>query len=79
MIGKLKEIISECKYYQNINVESLMSLLDKKCNMLNSEFGENNEKLKKSFLFYNLLLCCQANGINLQQNNLFSDFFLVKD
>lgn len=77
--NKIIDIIKESKYYRNVNLDTFVDSINKDDNILVDEFGLKNEKTMKSFIFYNLLICCQANGINLQQNNLFSDFFFVKD
>ena len=75
IIQELKKVISKTKFYQNIKVSTFADFINENTMLIN----EYNEKEKKSFVFYNLLISCQANGFNLQQNNLFSDFFFVKN
>lgn len=75
IIRELKKVISKTKFYQNLNVETLVDNISDNTKLIN----DYNEKEKKSFVFYNLLISCQVNGFNLQQNNLFSDFFFVKN
>ena len=75
IIQHLKMIVSKTKFYQNVKVSTFVNDIDENTTLIN----EYNEKEKKSFIFYNLLISCQINGFNLQQNNLFSDFFFVKN
>lgn len=75
IITELNKIIKKSKFYQNISVNSLVDNINDNTLLLN----DYNEKQKNSFVFYNLLITCQLNGFNLQQNNIFADFFFVKD
>ena len=74
IIKELKNIISKTKFYKNVNVDSLVDNINENTMLIN----DYNEKEKKSFVFYNLMITCQINGFNLHQNNLFSDFFFAK-
>ena len=74
VINELKNVISKTKFYQNTNVDSLVDKINENTSLLK----DNNDKEKKSLIFYNLMICCQINGFNLQQNNLFSEFFFAK-
>ena len=75
VINELNKIISKTKFYQNVKVETLVDNINENTIIIR----DYTEKEKKSFVFYNLLISCQINGFNLQQNNLFSDFFFVKN
>ena len=75
IIKELKKVISKTKFYKNVNVESFVDYIIENTGLIN----DYNEKERKSFVFYNFLISCQANGFNLQQNNLFSDFFFAKN
>ena len=75
IIRELKKVVSKTKFYQNVKVSTFVDAINENTVL----FNEYNEKEKKSFIFYNLLISCQANGFNLQQNNLFSDFFFAKN
>lgn len=75
IINELKKVVSKTKFYQNVKVSTFADAINENTVLIN----EYNEKEKKSFIFYNLLISCQANGFNLQQNNLFSDFFFAKN
>ena len=75
VINELNKIISKTKFYQNVKVETLVDNINDNTMIIR----DYTEKEKKSFVFYNLLISCQINGFNLQQNNLFSDFFFVKN
>ena len=75
IIKELKKVVSKTKFYQNVKVSTFVDAINENTFLIN----EYNEKEKKSFIFYNLLISCQANGFNLQQNNLFSDFFFAKN
>ena len=75
IIKELKKVVSKTKFYQNVKVSNFVDAINENTFLIN----EYNEKEKKSFVFYNLLISCQANGFNLQQNNLFSDFFFAKN
>ena len=71
----LKKNVSNTKFYQNVNVSKFVDYVNENSSIIN----DLTEKEKNSFVFYNLLISCQINGFNLQQNNLFSDFFFVKN
>lgn len=71
----LKNNVSNTKFYQNVNVSKFVDYVNENSSIIN----DLTEKEKNSFVFYNLLISCQINGFNLQQNNLFSDFFFVKN
>ena len=75
IIKELNKVISKTKFYQNVQVETLVDKINENTMIIR----DYTEKEKKSFVFYNLLISCQINGFNLQQNNLFSDFFFVKN
>ena len=75
IIKELKKVVSKTKFYQNVKVSTFVDAINENTFLIN----EYNEKEKTSFIFYNLLISCQANGFNLQQNNLFSDFFFAKN
>jgi hypothetical protein len=75
VINELNKIISKTKFYQNVKVETLVDNINENTIIIR----DYTEKEKKSFAFYNLLISCQINEFNLQQNNLFSDFFFVKN
>ena len=75
IIKELNKSISKTKFYQNVKLGNFVDALNENTVLIN----DYNEKEKKSFVFYNLLISCQINGFNLQQNNLFSDFFFVKN
>ena len=75
IIKELNKSISKTKFYQNVKLGNFVDALNENTVLIN----DYNEKEKKSFIFYNLLISCQINGFNLQQNNLFSDFFFVKN
>ena len=75
IIKELKKSISNTKFYQNVKLGNFVDNINDNTALIN----DYNEKEKKSFVFYNLLISCQINGFNLQQNNLFSDFFFVKN
>ena len=71
----LKNNVSNTKFYKNVNVSKFVDYVNENSSIIN----DLTEKEKNSFVFYNLLISCQINGFNLQQNNLFSDFFFVKN
>ena len=75
IIKELKKIITKTKFYKNVNVDSFVDNINENTMLIN----DYSEKEKKSFVFYNLMITCQINGLNLHQNNLFSDFFFAKD
>ena len=75
IIKKLNKSISKTKFYQNVKLGNFVDALNENTVLIN----DYNEKERKSFVFYNLLISCQINGFNLQQNNLFSNFFFVKN
>ena len=75
IIKELNKSISKTKFYQNVKLGNFVDALNENTVLIN----DYNEKERKSFVFYNLLISCQINGFNLQQNNLFSDFFFVKN
>ena len=75
IIKELQKVISKTKFYQNIKVSKFVDYINENSSIIN----DLNEKEKNSFVFYNLLISSQINGFNLQQNNLFSDFFFVKN
>ena len=75
IIQHLKKIVSQTKFYQNVKVKTFVNAIDENSPLIK----DYSDKEKKSYVFYNLLISCQINGFNLQQNNLFSDFFFVKN
>ena len=75
IIKELNKSISKTKFYQNVKLGNFVDALNENTVLIN----DYNEKERKSFVFYNLLISCQINGFNLQQNNLFSNFFFVKN
>ena len=75
IIQHLKKIVSQTKFYQNVKVKTFVNAIDENSPLIK----DYTDKEKKSYVFYNLLISCQINGFNLQQNNLFSDFFFVKN
>ena len=70
----LKKIV-QTKFYQNIKATTFVDDINENIILIN----DYSDKEKKSFVFYNLLISCQFSEFNLQQNNLFSDFFFVKN
>ena len=75
IIQHLKKIVSQTKFYQNVKVKAFVNAIDENSTLIK----DYSDKEKKSYVFYNLLISCQIHGFNLQQNNLFSDFFFVKN
>ncbi len=75
IIKELKKVISKTKFYQNVSVDSFIDNINENTMLIN----DYNDKEKKSFIFYNLMIACQVNGYNLQQNYLFSEFFFAKN
>ena len=74
IIQHLKKIV-QTKFYQNIKATTFVDDINENTILIN----DYSDKEKKSFVFYNLLISCQFSEFNLQQNNLFSDFFFVKN
>ena len=75
IIKQIKKAVENTKFYQNVKVESFV----KKINENSFLISYYNEKEKRSFVFYNLLISCQSLGFNLQQNNPFAEFFFMKN
>ena len=75
IIKQIKKEVERTKFYQNIQVENFVSSINENTFLI----SDYNEKEKRSFVFYNLLISCQSLGFNLQQNNPFSEFFFVKN
>lgn len=76
IVNELNTIIKKnTKFYQNVSMNSLVKKIEEKNNDLLRDY---NIRQKNSFVFYNLLITCQVQGYNLQQNKLFDDFFFVK-
>ena len=75
IIKQIKKVVENTKFYQNVKVESFV----KKINENSFLISDYNEKEKRSFVFYNLLISCQSLGFNLQQNNPFAEFFFMKN
>ena len=75
IIRQIKKAVENTKYYQNIKVENFVNKINENSLII----CDYSEKEKRSFVFYNLLISCQNCGFSLQQNNLFSEFFFVKN
>ena len=75
IIKQIKKVVEKTKLYQNVRVENLVDNINENTLLI----SDYDEKEKRSFVFYNLLISCQRDGFNLQQNNPFSDFFFVKN
>ena len=75
IIKQIKKAVENTKFYQNVKVENFVNTINENSFLI----SDYNEKEKRSFVFYNLLISCQRDGFNLQQNNPFSDFFFVKN
>ena len=75
IIKQIKKAVENTKFYQNIKVESFVNNINENTFLI----SDYNEKEKRSFVFYNLLISCQNLGFNLQQNNPFAEFFFVKN
>ena len=75
IIKQIKKAVENTKFYQNVKVENLVDKINENTFLI----SDYNEKEKRSFVFYNLLISCQTLGFNLQQNNPFSEFFFVKN
>ena len=75
IIKQIKKAVENTKFYQNEKVENFVE----KINGNSMIIFDYSEKEKRSFVFYNLLISCQNCGFNLQQNNLFSEFFFMKN
>ena len=75
IIKQIKKVVENTKFYQNVKVESFV----KKINENSFLISYYNEKEKRSFVFYNLLISSQSLGFNLQQINPFAEFFFMKN
>ena len=75
IIKQIKKEVESTKFYQNVKVENFVNSINENTFLI----SDYNEKEKRSFVFYNLLISCQSLGFNLQQNNPFGDFFFVKN
>ena len=75
IIKQIKKVVENTKFYQNVKVESFV----KKINENSFLISDYNEKEKRSFVFYNLLISSQSLGFNLQQINPFAEFFFMKN
>ena len=75
IIKQIKKVVENTKFYQNVKVESFV----KKINENSFLISCYNEKEKRSFVFYNLLISSQSLGFNLQQINPFAEFFFMKN
>ena len=75
IIKEIIKIVGQTKFYSNIKVDNFVERINENSMVI----YDYNEKEKKSFVFYNLLISCQSCGFNLQQNNPFSEFYFVKD
>ena len=75
IIKQIKKAVENTKFYQNVKVESFVNTINENSFLI----SDYNEKEKRSFVFYNLLISCQSLGFNLQQNNLFGPFFFTKN
>ena len=75
IIKQIKKVVENTKFYQNVKVESFV----KKINENSFLISHYNEKEKRSFVFYNLLISSQSLGFNLQQINPFAEFFFMKN
>ena len=74
-IKQIKKEVESTKFYQNVKVENFVNNINENTFLI----SDYNEKEKRSFVFYNLLISCQSLGFNLQQNNLFGPFFFMKN
>ena len=75
IIKQIKKAVENTKFYQNVKVESFVNTINENSFLI----SDYNEKEKRSFVFYNLLISCQSLGLNLQQNNPFAEFFFMKN
>ena len=75
IIKQIKKAVENTKFYQNVKVESFVNTINENSFLI----SDYNEKEKRSFVFYNLLISCQSLGFNLQQNNPFAEFFFMKN
>ena len=75
IINNIKKAVENTKFYQNILLDNFVNKINENTLLI----CDYNEKEKRSFVFYNLLISCQSYGFNLQQNNPFSEFFFVKN
>ena len=75
IIKQIKKAVENTKFYQNVKVENFVEKINENSMII----FDYSEKEKRSFVFYNLLISCQNCGFNLQQNNLFSEFFFMKN
>ena len=75
IIKQIKKAVENTKFYQNVKVESFVNKINENSFLI----SDYNEKEKRSFVFYNLLISCQSLGFNLQQNNPFAEFFFMKN
>ena len=75
IIKQIKKVVENTKFYQNVKVESFV----KKINENSFLISYYNEKEKRSFVFYNLLISSQSLGFNLQQITPFAEFFFMKN
>ena len=75
IIKQIKKAVENTKFYQNVKVENFVNTINENSFLI----SDYNEKEKRSFVFYNLLISCQSLGFNLQQNNPFAEFFFMKN
>ena len=75
IIKQIKKEVENTKFYQNVKVENFVNNINENTFLI----SDYNEKEKRSFVFYNLLISCQSLRFNLQQNNLFGPFFFMKN
>ena len=75
IIKQIKKAVENTKFYQNVKVESFVNTINENSFLI----SDYNEKEKRSFVFYNLLISCQSLRFNLQQNNPFAEFFFMKN
>ena len=75
IIKQIKKVVEKTKFYQNVKVESFVNKINENSFLI----SYYNEKEKRSFVFYNLLISCQSLGFNLQQINPFAEFFFMKN
>ena len=75
IIKQIKKVVENTKFYQNVKVESFVNKINENSFLI----SDYNEKEKRSFVFYNLLISSQSLGFNLQQINPFAEFFFMKN
>ena len=75
IIKNIKKAVENTKFYQNVLLDNFVNKINENTLLI----CDYNEKEKRSFVFYNLLISCQSCGFNLQQNNPFAEFFFVKN